>query len=125
MSDFTDPTPIATPEQYRAALLAARQRMTDVQLKLLQTHCRSADRKITLDQLAEKLNLTGARVAYSNYAHIIADELKFVPGTVSSKPIWLCAIAYGQPNAKGKLNGEFEWTLRPELVQALESMKWA
>ena len=128
MNEFNDPAPIATPEQFRTALLAARQRMSDVQLKMLQAHCKSADRTTSIDDLAEKLNLpnlSGARTAYSNYAHLIADVLKYVPAAVSKKPIWLYAIAYGQPDAKGKLDGEFEWTLRPELVQALEAMKWA
>jgi hypothetical protein len=127
MSDFTDATPIATPEQFRAALLAARQGMTDVQLKLLQAHCRSANRTTSIDQLALQLNLpnpSGARTAYSNYAHNIANSLKYVPGVVGKKPIWLFAIAYGLPDANGKMNGDFEWTLRPELVQALEAMRW-
>jgi hypothetical protein len=128
MSEFNDPTPIATSEQFRSALLAARQRMTDVQLKMLQAHCRCTGRATSIDKLAEKLslpNLSGARTAYSNYAHLIADELKYTPAAVSKKPIWLYAIAYGQPDATGKLDGGFEWILRPELVHALEAMKWA
>ena len=128
MSDFNDPTPIATQEQYRAALLAARQRMTDVQLKLLQAHCRSANHATSIDRVAELIGLpnpSGARTAYSNYAHSVADELKFVPATVSKKPVWLFAIAYGQPDANGKLDGDYEWIMRPELVSALEAMKWA
>src|SRR5262245_50486663 len=128
MNQFCDPTPIATPEQFRTALLAARQKMTDVQLKMLQAHCKCESRTTSIDELAEKLNLpnwSGARSAYSNYAHFIADELKFVPSAVSKKPVWLYAIAYGQPDADGNLDGDFEWILRPELVQALEAMKWA
>jgi hypothetical protein len=128
MNEFNDPTPIATPEQFRTALLGARQRMTDIQLKMLQAHCRSAGRTMSIDQLAEQLGLpsfSGARTAYNNYAHLIADELKYVPGVASKKPVWLNAIAYGQPDAEGKLDGDFEWTMRPELVQALEAMKWA
>lgn len=128
MNEFNDPTPIATPEQFRSALLGARQRMSDIQLKMLQAHCRCAERTTSIDELAEKLNLanpSGARTAYSNYAHLIADELKYVPAAVAKKPIWLYAIAYGQPDATGKLDGQFEWILRPELVEALEAMKWA
>lgn len=128
MNEFCDPTPIATSDQFRTALLAARQRMTELQLKMLQAHCKSEGRTTSIDELAEKLSLpneSGARTAYSNYAHFIADELKFVPGAVSKKPVWLYAIAYGQPDATSKLDGEFEWIMRPELVQALEAMKWA
>ena len=127
MNNFSDSTPIATQEQYRTALLAVRQRMTDVQLKMLQAHCRSAEHMTSMDRLAELLSLpswSGARTAYRNYASFIAGELKFTPGTVSNKPVWLCAIAYGQPDATSKLDGKFEWILRPELVQALQAMKW-
>ncbi|MBI3822178.1 MAG: hypothetical protein HY289_05805 [Planctomycetes bacterium] len=128
MSDFNDPAPIATPEQYRSALLAARQRMTDVQLKMLQTHCKSTEHTTSLDQLAEKTGLpnpSAARTAYRNYAHLIADHLKYMPGLVSNKPMWLYAIAYGLPDSNGKLDGNYEWIMRPELVQALEAMRWA
>lgn len=128
MNHYSDATPIATVEQFRAALLAVRQRMTDVQLKMLQAHCRSAEHTISLDHLAELLSLaswSGARNVYKNYARLIADALKFVPGSGSNKPVWLCAIAYGQPDADSKMDGDFEWTLRPELVQAMRAMKWA
>jgi hypothetical protein len=127
MTDFTDTTPIATSEQFRAALLAARQGMTPVQLQMLQAHCKCAERKTSIDRLAEQLSLpspSGARTAYNNYAHAIADELKYVPGAVSKKPIWLFTIAYGQANSDAKLDGGFEWIMRPELVQALEGMRW-
>ena len=77
MSDFNDSTPIATPGQYRAALLAVRQRMTDVHLKLLQAHCRSDGHATSTDRLAEAVGMataSSAKTAYSNYAHWIADE---------------------------------------------------
>lgn len=128
MNNFNDSTPIATPEQFRAALLAARQRMTQVQLLMLQAHCRSEEHTTTMDRLAELLSLpsgSSARTAYGNYASFIAEALKFTPGTVSNKPVWLSAIAYGQADAKCKLDGKFEWILRPELVEALQAMKWA
>jgi hypothetical protein len=86
------------------------------------------DHTISLDHLAELLSLassSGARNAYRNYAHLIADELKFVPGSVSNKPVWLCAIAYGLPDADAKMDGEYEWIMRPELVEAMQTMKWA
>jgi hypothetical protein len=128
MNKFSDATPIASADQYRQALLAARQRMSDVQLKMLQAHCRSPGHTNCLDHLAELLSLTnfaGARTAYRNYARLIADELKFVPVSVSNKPVWLCAIAYGQPDVESNLGGDYEWVMRPELVQAMQSMKWA
>src|SRR3954469_2855178 len=100
MSDTNDPTPIATPEQYRAALLAVRQRMTAVQLAMLQAHCKSPDRSISAGRLAEQFGLhspAAANTAYGNYAHWIADELKYAPEKVNGKPCWMLALAYRRP----------------------------
>jgi hypothetical protein len=102
--------------------------MTDVQLKMLQAHCRSGEHTGSLDHLAESLgvaNWSSARNAYRNYARFIADELKFVPVSSSNKPVWLCAIAYGQSDADAKMDGDFEWIMRPELVEAMQAMRWA
>jgi len=102
--------------------------MSDVQLKMLQAHCRSAGRSTSIDHLAEQIglpNFSAARTAYKNYARLVADELKYIPGLASNKPMWFHAIAYGQSDATGKRDGEYEWIMRPELVQALEAMNWA
>jgi hypothetical protein len=56
---------------------------------------------------------------------MIADELKYVPRSNSTKPVWLHALAYGRPDANGKVDGRYEWISRPELVQTLQAMKWA
>src|SRR5713101_4283080 len=108
MSDFNDPTPIATPEQYRAALLAIRKRMTDVQLKMLQAHCRSEGHSTSTDRLAEAVGMsiaTSARTTYINYAQWIATELKYAPGPGAKKQMWLHALAYGRPGSKGTVDG--------------------
>ena len=126
MKDFCDPAPIATPAQYRAALLAVRQRMTALQLAMLQAHCRAEGHVISTNQLAELLKLPtegAATTAYRNYARWIAEELKFVPNLVKSKPCWCLAIAYGREDAD--VDGDFKWVMRPELVETLQSMKWA
>ena len=122
MSDFNDPTPIATPEHFRAALLAVRQKMTPIQLAMLQAHRRSEIHLSAIDRLAELVghpNKTAARTAYGNFAHLIADELKFMPALAAKKPVWLHALAYGRPDANGKVDGQYEWIMRPELVAAL------
>ena len=128
MSDLKDPAPIATPEQYRAALLAVRQRMTDVHLKMLQAHCRSEGHSISTDHLAELVGIRiaiSAKTTYSNYAHWIADALEYVPEPSAKKQTWLYALAHGRPDATEKVDGKYEWIMRPELVTALQAMKWA
>jgi hypothetical protein len=125
-NDFSNPTPIATHEQYRAAILAVRQRMTATQLAMLQSHCRSAQHTISTNRLADLLELpsaASANIAYRNYAHWIADELKYVPSDSKSKNCWCLALAYGRHD--GALDGEYEWIMRPELVETLQAMKWA
>jgi hypothetical protein len=124
---FSDPTPIAIPEQYKLALLAVRDRMKDVQLKMLQAHCQSTDHSISVRLLAEVCGIVSAgaaSTAYSNYAHWIADELKFTPQNVKSKPCWLFALAFGRPEVE-KIDHEYEWIMRPEMVATLEAMRWA
>ena len=126
MNDSSNPAPIATPEQYRAAILAVRQRMTPLQLAMLQAHCRSEAHAISTNRLAELLKLPtagSANTAYRNYAHWIADELKYVPGNAQNKQCWWLALAYGRDDAK--VDGDYEWIMRPELVQTLQAMKWA
>jgi len=116
MNNISDALPVATVEQFRAALLAVRQRMTDVQLRLLQAHCRAADHTISLNDLTDVLRLenwSSTRNAYRNYARLIAEALRFVPGSESKKAVWLCAIAHGQPDADSKMDGDFQWTMRP------------
>ncbi|MBI2807910.1 MAG: hypothetical protein HYX68_23245 [Planctomycetes bacterium] len=126
MNDFCNPTPIATPEQYRAAILAVRQRMTDLQLAMLQTHCRAEEHSISTNRLAELLKLPtagSANTMYRNYAHWIADELKFVPTNLKHKHCWWLALAYGRED--GDVDGDYEWIMRPELVETLKAMRWA
>jgi hypothetical protein len=54
-----------------------------------------------------------------------ANELKYVPEPGAKKQTWLYALAHGRPDAKEKVDGQYEWVLRPELVAALQAMKWA
>ncbi len=128
MSNFNDPTPIATPEQYRAALMAVRQRMTDIQLKMLQVHCRSEGHTTSTSRLAEAVGMptaSAAKTRYMNYARWIAEELKYAPSPGAKKHMWLHALAYGRPDSKETTDSQCEWIMRPELVATLQSMKWA
>ncbi len=124
MSDCNDPTPIATAQQFRTALLAVRERMTDIQLKMLQAHCRSEGHSTSTNRLAEAIG-TPATSRYSNFAKWIADELKFTPRVGEKKQVWLRALAYGLPDATETVDGQYEWIMRPELVETLQAMKWA
>lgn len=123
---ISDSTPIAPPEQFRTALLAVREKMKDVHLKMLRFHCQAPDHSITLNQLAEfcELTSTTATSSYSTYAQWIANELRFTPPSAKSKVNWLLAIACGRDGGE-KIHADCELVMRPELVATLQAMKWA
>lgn len=125
MKNFSDSTPIATPEQFRAALLAVRDEMTAIQLKMLQAHCRSEGHSSCTDHLVEEIGSSTAKSSYINFARSIAEELKYEPGDGAKKMMWLHALAHGRPDAKKTTEGQCELIMRPELVQTLQAMKWA
>ncbi len=129
MTDFSDTTAIATPEQYRAALLAVRDRMSDAHLAMLQAHCRAPDHTITATRLAEAAGLatySAANLRYGTFAHWLADALGYAPDPRPSGAVrWWPALAYGKAGPEGALDGHFEWVMRPELVATLQSMRWA
>lgn len=126
MRDFNDLTPIASPEQYRVALLAVRAKMTDVQLKMLQAHCRSEGHTSCTDQLVEQIGASSAaKNMYVNLAQSIAVALDYQPGAGAKKNMWLHAIAYGRQDATKTTEGQCELIMRPELVETLQAMKWA
>ncbi len=129
--DHVSPKPIATVEQFKKALLAVRDRdgISQQELAMLRAHCRALDHTITATQLAQTLKLTSYGVAnflFGKFAHAIADRLNFVPikrddGTTC----WWFTLSYGRSGSEQMEGGHFQWIMRPELVQALQEMKWA
>lgn len=61
--------------------------------------------------------------SYRNYAQWMAAELKFVPDSTLGKQRWWLVLAYGSGDSPA--DNDFEWIMRPELVETLRSMKWA
>ena len=125
MKDLTNSAPVGTAAQYRLAILAVRQRMTPIQLSMLQAHCKSEGHTTSTNKLADLLKLptaSAATTSYRNYAHWIADELKYTPTGNGNKQCWWLALAYGLED--GEVDGDYEWVMRPELVETLQAMKW-
>src|SRR6266536_5658289 len=80
VNDYTDAGPIATTEEFKAALLATRDWMgiSPTQLQMLQAQCRAPDCTITATQIAEQLKLkspAAARLEYAAFARAVADKL--------------------------------------------------
>ena len=84
--------------------------------------------QITSTQLSDVIGLAGyaeANLRYGKLGHAVADELGYEPPKRSSgdrKPRWWMALSTGKQGAEG--DGHFEFTMRPELVQAIEAMHW-
>lgn len=131
MDEFSDPKPIATAEQFKAALLAVRDKIgiSAKDLTMLRTHCRASKHTITAGQLAQEIgypNYSSANLQYGILAHHVADALHYIPGPFSTgNPHWWRTLAYGNDDTPQSEDGHYEWVLRPELVQALQEMKWA
>ncbi|HOU48405.1 MAG: hypothetical protein IT188_06935 [Acidobacteria bacterium] len=132
MIDFEDPTPIATPEEFRKALLAVRDSGKGIydhkELPMIEAQYYSPKHTINTTQLAEKVGFTGYSEANLNYgilAHRIADELKYVPGSPNPNcDHWWRTLSYGKTPDQNEEIQFYKWVMRPELVQALEKMGW-
>lgn len=126
---YADPTPLATPDEYRKALLVVRDkhRISERDLKMLRAHYRADRHTITAGQLAAALEFkdgAAANLHYGKLAHKLSDALGIEPSKrVNGTVAWWRVIAYGP--ADRELGDHFEWTMRPELVAALQAMKWA
>ena len=131
MDEYSDPTPIAAVEQFKAALLTVRDRIgvSPKDLAMLRAHCRAPNHTISTAQLAKELeypNHGTVNMQYGTFAHHVADALHYIPPPVPSGDAhWWRTLSYGNDAAPQVDDGHYEWIMRPELVQALQEMKWA
>ena len=131
MDEYSDPTPIATVEQFKAALLAVRDSVADINpyLAMLRAHCRAPNHTISTTRLAQAVDLpsySSANLQYGKLAHEVADALHYSPGPFpGGNKHWWRTLAYGNEGVPQTDDGHYEWIMRPELVQALQAMRWA
>ena len=131
MNDTVVQEPIATTEQFKAALLATRDWMgiSPTQLQMLQAQCRAPECTITASQIAQQLGLksvAAARAQYASFARAVSDKLGYEPPRSGKSPVrWWFALSIGREGLADCGDGDFEWIMRPELVSALRAMKWA
>lgn len=127
----TNSISIATPEQFKAALLRVRdskQSFTDAQLLMLRAQCRAPDATMTATQLAEAGNFksySGANLQYGLLAAKVAAALSFNPDTRrDGTPMWWSTLSYNDGTSGSDDGDQFRFTMRPELVSALKEMRW-
>jgi len=122
---------IATPEQYKDALLEIRDKgklRTTKYLEMLRAQYASPRHTITATKIAEAVgyeNYNAANLQYGTLGHQIADVLGYAPPKrTNGEPMWFWTLSSGNDASPETLDGHYEFVMRPELVAALERMKW-
>ncbi|MFJ1472174.1 hypothetical protein [Massilia orientalis] len=122
---------IATVEQFKAALLAARDKnLPDNHFAMLRAQCRAADATITATQLAAAAkyeNYNAANLQYGTLAMNVATALGYTPEErhADGSPCWWTTLSYSNEHQAEEHTGHFQFIMRPELVAALREMRWA
>lgn len=122
---YSDPTPIATAEQFKAVLLTLR--ISGEEMALLRAQYRATNHTISAAQLAKELlydSYATVNARYGALAHRVAEALHYQPGPFpGGKPHWWYTLSYwnDSPQAEDRKD---QWIMRPELAQALLELKW-
>jgi len=130
MNVVKDAGPIATIDQFKAALLATRdwEGISPTQLRMLQAQCRAPECTISPTQMAEQLelkNFVAARQKYAAFARSIAERLGYMPPQQGKGArCWWFTLSTTGGLAGDASSDQVRWTMRPELVAALRGMKW-
>lgn len=131
METLDGEAPIATTEQFKAALLATRDwnGITPTQLRMLQAQCRAPEGAISATQMASELNLksfAAARLQYGTFARMLAEKLGYAPPQKGKgTPSWWFTLSTSRALAGDSTDADIQWVMRPELAAALRAMKWA
>lgn len=125
------PTPIATVEQFKQALLAVRDKsLPDSHLAMLRAQCRAKDSTITATKLSEEAgfqNYNASNIQYGTLGFNVAGHLGFRPQMIrrDGSLCWWTTLSYSIDGSSEPDTGHFQFVMRPELVAALREMRWA
>lgn len=121
---------VATKEEFQQALLKLRDKSrfrNTKYLDLLKAQYSSPNHTITATKLAEAVgyaNYNAANLQYGSLGHELAEVLGYTPPERSNgEPIWFWTISTGN-DVESDPSGHYEFVMRPELVEALEGMRW-
>ena len=123
---YGDPTPIATTEQFKAALLAVD--ISEKERAMLRTQYEAPNHTISPVQLAKELHFATYATVNAQYgalAHRVAEALHRRPGPFpDGNPHWWHTLSYWNNDAPQADESRDQWIMRPELAQALQELKW-
>jgi len=129
--EYTDATPIATAEQFKAALRIVR--ISEKELDMFRVQYNAPKHTLSPAQMAKQLRWSAWSVAnlkYGELAHRIADALDYTPGPFEEQHAlraskrhcdhWWFTLSYWNDDAD--MGDDNQWIMRPELVQALDDL---
>lgn len=121
---------VATKEEFQQALLKLRDKgrfRKTKYLELLKAQYSSPGHTITATKLAQEVgykNYNSANLHYGSLGHELADVLGYTPpARDNGESMWFWTISTGS-EAEFDSAGHYEFAMRPEIVKALEEMKW-
>ena len=122
---------VATSEEYIQALLKLRdsKKLRNTKyVDMLRAQYAMPGHSITASKLSEAVgfqNYNAANLQYGTLGKEIANYLNYEPPKRSNgEPVWFWTISSGNEASDTTLDGHYEFVMRPELVDALETMKW-
>ena len=120
--------PIATAEEFQRALLRLRDnRLQPLDLPILKAFCDAPGQTLTATALADACRFSTwneSNLRFGMLAQRIGKALGYSPTLrKDGSPRWWESAALGS-NDDDTDAAHFQWTLRPELVEALRKMKW-
>lgn len=117
-----------TPEQYISALqnlLPSESKKIQNGFKMLKANYRAENMTISATKLAKAGGYNSYQIGneqYGSFAHKISDLLDVKPEGGNSDIVTWTFIICNDYGEKDK-NGHFQWTLKPEVAEAIEKMK--
>ena len=105
-----------TADDYQEALMAICERMTDSDFKMLKAHFESPNYLVTATELASKVGFANFNAANLRYGLLAKKLLDFFQINISEGVKLAVLVDFAHPD------NEWEWTLRPQVVEALKKL---
>ncbi len=121
---------VPTTEEYIKTLeyLLEMDKIKDIYLKILTAHYQSPNFEATPIDLAKQTgfeeNYEVINSQYGAFGRLIGEDISFEPEEkMNHGTVWTFVVAYGDRNEGKNRPKEWIWTLRPQVVEAIDFLK--